>query len=128
MRLRLAAPVLVPVLALGLAACGGSSTSDGTVPADADVVVRALDGIVWDSSSYTATATNGEVTIYGVNDSGIAHSLHVQDKNGANVGDGIDLPRRGADGEITLKLQPGEYRIVCLIPGHQNMKASLTVG
>ncbi|MFM2183553.1 MAG: hypothetical protein RJB61_1847 [Actinomycetota bacterium] len=114
--------------ALSLAACGGSgSSTPATVPADADVVVRALDGVVWDKDAYTATAENGEVTIYSVNDSGIAHNLHVQTADGTGIGDFIDLPARGSDGTKTWKLEPGDYRIVCLIPGHQNMDSLLTV-
>ena len=115
-------------VALSLAACGGSdSSTPATVPANADVVVRALDGVVWDKDAYTATAENGEVTIYGVNDSGIAHNLYVQTADGTAIGDFIDLPARGSDGTKTWKLEPGEYRIVCLIPGHQNMDSPLTV-
>ena len=115
-------------VALSLAACGGSgSSTPATVPADADVVVRALDGVVWDKDAYTATAENGEVTIYGVNDSGIAHNLYVKDASDATLGDYIDLPVRGSDDMKTWKLAPGEYRIVCLVPGHQNMDSLLVV-
>jgi len=125
MRLRHA--VLVPLAALpvALAACGGGSTTPSTVPADADVVVRALDGIVWNEKSFTASA--GEVTIYGVNDSMIAHNLYVLDSAEAVVGTYIDLPKRGADGTRVLDLAPGTYHIVCKVPGHANMNATLTV-
>ena len=110
-----------------LGACGGGSSTPATVPVDADVVVRALDGVVWDAAEYSATATDGEVQIYGVNDSGIAHNLHVQTADGTSIGDLVDLPARGSDGMKTWKLEPGDYRIVCLIPGHQNMDSLLTV-
>ncbi|MFZ9628966.1 MAG: hypothetical protein ACO3C1_06395 [Ilumatobacteraceae bacterium] len=124
-RLPRRALVLAPLVALS--ACGGGTATPATVPADADVVVRAKDGIVWDQTAYTATAENGEVTIYGVNDSAIAHNLHVQTADGTAVGDFIDLPVRGSDDEKTWKLEPGEYRIVCLVPGHNNMNSTLTV-
>lgn len=112
---------------LALTACGGGSSTPTTVPADADVVVLALDGIVWDADEYSAVADNGEVSIYTRNDSSIAHNLYVRDSEGTEIGDFIDLPSRGADGMKTWKLEPGEYRIVCLIPGHQNMDSMLTV-
>ena len=110
-----------------LGACGGGSSTPATVPVDADVVVRALDGVVWDAAEYSATATDGEVQIYGVNDSGIAHNLYVKDASDATLGDYIDLPVRGSDDMKTWKLAPGEYRIVCLVPGHQNMDSLLVV-
>lgn len=111
-----------------LGACGGGgSSTPATVPADADVVVRALDGVVWDATEYSATATDGEVQIYGVNDSGIAHNLYIKDAGDATIGDFIDLPVRGSDEMKTWKLAPGEYRIVCLVPGHQNMDSLLVV-
>lgn len=111
-----------------LVACGGGTTATSTtVPAEADVVVRAVEGIAWDAASYTAVAENGEVSIWSTNDSGVAHNLHVQTPDGDSVGDFIDLPRRDSNGLKTWKLAPGEYRLVCLVPGHQNMNSLLTV-
>lgn len=123
--MRLRHLLLAPLAALTLVACGGSTSTPTTVPADADVVVRALDGVVWDAKSYTASA--GEVTLYGVNDSMIAHNLYVLDSSEAVVGTYIDLPKRGSDGTRVLELAAGTYRIVCKIPGHSNMDSTLTV-
>lgn len=118
--------VLVAAGLLGLSACGGgSSSSSNTVPADADVVVRAVDGIAWNAKEYTAAA--GEVTIYGVNDSPVAHNLYVLDESEAVIGDFIDLPRRGDEGTRVFTLEAGTYRIVCKIPGHASMNSALTV-
>ncbi|MEN9822465.1 MAG: hypothetical protein RLZ04_891 [Actinomycetota bacterium] len=117
--------LLAPLVALPLAACGGGSSTPSTVPADADVIVRALDGVVWDAKSYSASA--GEVTLYGVNDSMIAHNLYVLDASEAVVGTYIDLPSRGSNGTRVLDLAPGTYQIVCKIPGHSNMNSTLTV-
>jgi plastocyanin len=124
---RLLPTIVLAAGLLGLTACGGGSSSSGnTAPADADVVVRAVDGIAWNSKQYTATA--GEVSIYGVNDSSVAHNLYVLDESEAVVGDFIDLPKRGADGTRVFTLEAGTYRIVCKIPGHTNMNSELTVG
>lgn len=112
---------------LALGACsGGGGSSTNTVPADADVVVRAVDGIAWDQDEYTATAVDGKVKIYTVNDSGLAHNLYTQDGDTV-IGDFIDLPKRGSDGALVYDLAPGEYRIVCKIAGHANMDSKLIV-
>ncbi len=107
--------LITPLLAAGflaLSACGGGgSSSDNTVPADADVIVRAEEGIAWNADSYTATAVDGKVKIYAVNDAGLAHNMYVE-QGDTPVGDFIDLPKRGSDGALTYELAPGEYRIV----------------
>ncbi|MEQ1873151.1 MAG: hypothetical protein ABL953_05430 [Ilumatobacteraceae bacterium] len=121
---------MTPFLAAGLlalgACSGGGSSSSNTVPPDADVVVRAVDGIAWNQDEYTATAGDGKVKIYAVNDSGIAHDMYVKDGD-TPVGDFIDLPKRGSDGALVFDLAPGEYRIVCMIAGHANMDSKLVV-
>lgn len=128
MKSRPAAPVALAVSAvLALTACGGGSSTPSTVPADADVVIRAKDGIVWDSKDYSATATDGKVTIYSVNNSGIAHNMYVLDEADKPIGGYVDLPKRGSDGTLVYDLAPGTYHIVCKVPGHSNMKATLTV-
>lgn len=128
MKTRLVAPVVLAIsAAIGLSACGGGSTTPATVPADADVVVRAKDGIVWDSKTYTATAEGGKVTIYTVNESAIAHNMYVLDESDKPIGGHVDLPKRGSDGTLVYELAPGTYHIVCKVPGHSNMKSTLTV-
>ncbi|MBU6316876.1 MAG: hypothetical protein KGR47_10245 [Acidobacteria bacterium] len=128
MKTRLVAPVVLAIsAAIGLTACGGGSTTPATVPADADVVVRAKDGIVWDSKTYTATAEGGKVTIYTVNESAIAHNMYVLDESDKPIGGHVDLPKRGSDGTLVYELAPGTYHIVCKVPGHSNMKSTLTV-
>lgn len=128
MKTRIVVPAVLAIsAAIGLAACGGGSTTPATVPADADVVVRAKDGILWDSKSYTATADGGKVTVYAVNDSGIAHNMYVLDEADKVIGGHVDLPKRGSDGALVYELAPGTYHVVCKVPGHANMKATLTV-
>jgi len=128
MKTRLVAPVVLAIsAAIGLTACGGGSTTPATVPADADVVVRAKDGIVWDSKTYTATAEGGKATIYTVNESAIAHNMYVLDESDKPIGGHVDLPKRGSDGTLVYELAPGTYHIVCKVPGHSNMKSTLTV-
>jgi ABC-type glycerol-3-phosphate transport system substrate-binding protein len=123
-RFSLAALAVTPLLA----ACGGGSDSatDATLP-PADVQIIAVEGIAWNASSYTATATDGAVDILGRNESSLPHNLYVVDSSGTQQREFIDLPRRG-DAEVqSFPLAPGEYTVLCLIPGHGNMRATLTV-
>ena len=127
---RISSVVLALAALATLAACGGSGSSRpaGTVPADVDVTVHAKDGLVWDAKSYAATAHDGTVIVYGVNDSALAHNLHIVDKDGKDVAAGIDLAGSGSSDTLTLTVTPGEYQIICKIPGHSGtMHATLTV-
>lgn len=109
-----------------LVACGGGdSSSDATVPADADLVVRALDGIRWDAESYTAPA--GEITVVFENASSLPHNLHFIDADGVQLPTVLDLPRRG-EIAVDMTIEAGTYTLICTIPGHGNMTATLTVG
>jgi plastocyanin len=110
-----------------LVACGGGgdSSSDETVPTDADLVVRALDGIRWDAESYTAPA--GEITVVFENASSLPHNLYILDADGVQLPTVLDLPRRG-EIAVDTTIEAGTYTLICTIPGHGNMKATLTVG
>ncbi len=115
------------VALLVLAACGGDSATAGTAPADADLEVRAVDGIAWNSKSYTATSTDGSITLFAANDSSLPHNLQVLDGSGKKIGKQIDIVKAGASQEVQLAIAPGQYRIVCEVPGHTNMNSTLTV-
>ena len=121
---------LTPVVAVALlvfAACGGERAASGTAPASVDVEVRAVDGIAWNASAYTATATDGSITLFTANDSTLPHNLQVLDKDGKDVGKLIDIAKSGSSATVELTIAPGEYRVVCEIPGHTNMNSSLTI-
>jgi plastocyanin len=130
---RLHVPKLLSLSALalvGLAACGGGSSSATTAPADADVVVRAQPSIQWDAASYTATSHDGKVVVSLIDDGSTPHNLHIIDSNDNDADP--KAPKMGVDSkgdEVTgtFSLAPGTYRVVCKIPGHGNMKATLTV-
>lgn len=117
----------VAVALLAVAACGGERAATGTAPADVDIEVRAVDGILWNASAYTATATDGSITIFAANDSTLPHNLQVLDKDGNDVGKLVDLAKSGSTATVDLQITPGEYRIVCEVPGHTNMNSTLTV-
>ncbi|MGD9997190.1 MAG: hypothetical protein AB7L17_06530 [Ilumatobacteraceae bacterium] len=127
MRLRHVAPALLAG-ALVLSACGGGdddSGADATTPSDADVVVKAVDPLSWDKEDYTATA--GEVTIAVENNSSQPHDLRVIDPSGTQLALDLNIPSKGDVESGTLTLTPGAYTLICTIPGHSNMKSTLTV-
>ena len=69
-----------------LSSCGGSSSStpDYTIPADADLVVKAIPSIRWDANDYTAAA--GDIKVFLANDDSVKHVLVVL-KDDKVVGD-----------------------------------------
>jgi ABC-type glycerol-3-phosphate transport system substrate-binding protein len=114
---------------LALSACGsssGSGSTKDTVPAGA-TLINAEDGIQWSDSTYQATSTNGKITIAGENSSSLAHNLYIISADGTKNPTFIDMPKRGTTIK-EFKITPGTYQVVCLIPGHDKMKATLTVG
>jgi uncharacterized cupredoxin-like copper-binding protein len=93
----------------------------------ATVDVKAVEGVAWDKKAYTATAKDGKVTINGSNVSSIAHNLYVEDSTGKVIGDFINLPQKGSKDTRVLPLAPGTYKVICKVPGHNNMNSTLTV-
>ena len=119
----------LPALALSVAACGSDSGSGGptTVPPPADVTIVAVEGIRWDQEAYTATSTDGKVVIQGRNDSSLGHNLYVVAADGTQVAEHEDLGKKGDSVTEAFDITPGEYTVICKIPGHSGMKSSLTV-
>ena len=118
---------LAALVLLVLSACGAERVSGGTAPAGVSVEVRAVDGISWNEREYRATATDGTISVFAANDSSLPHNLQVRDADGNDVGPLLDLAGSGSSGTLQLDVTPGTYRVVCLIPGHTNMDAPLTV-
>ncbi len=112
---------------VALSSCGGSSSStpDYTIPADADLVVKAVPTIRWDANEYTAAA--GDIKVFLANDDSVKHILVVL-KDDKVVGDlELVVNKRGDFDEGTITLEAGEYRVYCSIPGHGGMNSTLTV-
>ena len=119
-----AAPLALSMTSiLALAACGGGSSAL-TPPADADVVVEALDGNKFDKSEYSATAGDNAIAYLGR--SSINHTLLVVAPDGQQVGDKLSVTSGKID-EGTFPLPAGTYELICDVPGHTGMKASLFV-
>ena len=131
MRIRSLTPILIPLVAagaLGLSACGGdddSSSSDDTTASEFDLEVVALDGIKWEKDEYSVAA--GDITAALRNTSSLPHNLHVIDADGVENPQILEAPSRGDVDSGDYTLEAGTYTLICSIPGHSNMKATLTV-
>ena len=123
-------PVLRPLVGLLLAAsvaagCSSSSATPDTVPAGTNLEVRAVSGLRFDKTAYEVAA--GESLVAYVNDDTIRHTLVVV-KDGTTVsGFELQVNKKGDIDSGSVTLDPGTYELFCTVPGHQSMKAELTV-
>lgn len=109
-----------------LSACGGGTSAPAqTIPDDAGLVVKNVKSIRFDASEYSALA--GDITVAFVNEDTVRHSMLVAQ-------DGVKVPNfklvvaeEGAVDVGVINLAAGSYTVICDVPGHQNMKATLTV-
>jgi plastocyanin len=128
--------IVLPALALGLAACGGgneaATTGGGATTAaggggGGETLQLAADpsgALKFDKTSLEATA--GNVTIDFTNDSSFPHDVKLEGP-GVN-GEGTDKIT-GSSTSVTLDLQPGEYTFYCSVDGHRaaGMEGKLVV-
>ena len=113
------------VVAIALSACSSSTATPETLPATVDLEVRAVSGLKFDKTAYEATA--GDIEIGYVNDDTIRHTLVVVEGD-TKVGTlELQVNKRGDVDTGTINLPAGNYSVFCTVPGHQNMKADLTV-
>lgn len=109
-----------------LSACGGGTSAPAqTIPDDAGIIVKNVKSIRFDASEYSAAA--GDIKVVTVNEDTVRHTLLV-------VKDGVKVPNfklvvaeEGAVDVDVVNLAAGSYTLICDVPGHQNMKATLTV-
>lgn len=122
--LRTVFAALIAVFALS--ACGGgSSAPTETIPSDAGLIVRNVKSIRFDKSEYSAAA--GDVKVVTVNEDTVRHTLLVI-KDGVKIPNfKLVVPQEGAIDVGVINLAAGSYTLICDVPGHQNMKANLTV-
>ena len=95
---------------------------------DRAVEVDAGPGLKLDKTEYTATATNGVVTIAYINKDSQRHTLVVVGEDKVIEGNKLVVAGRNAIAVGQFNLKPGKYTIYCDVPGHSaSMKATLTV-
>lgn len=117
----------------GLAACGGDdddssgSTAGDSTPSAADLVVEAVPTIRWAETAYSSTA--GAVVVeLKQSDPSSKHTLAIVGPDGTQLPTVLEVTSPGETDEGTYELAAGTYEIICTIPGHTAMKATLTVG
>jgi plastocyanin len=109
-----------------LGACSGSSSSPAaTVPADTDLEVHAVSGLKFDKTSYEVAA--GENFVAYVNEDTIRHNLIVAQGDTKLSGFELKVNKNGDIDSGSVTLAAGNYVLLCTVPGHQSMKADLTV-
>jgi plastocyanin len=118
--------VLALTAGVALAACGGGDSAPAdTLPSGVGLTVTAVPSIRWDAETYTATA--GDVLVGLVNEDSVRHTLIIA-KDGTKIPDfKLEAGKKGSVDSGTIALAAGDYTLLCDVPGHQNMKATLTV-
>lgn len=112
-------------LAVPLAACGSSGSSDpgaskGGCTPTSNIAVKAFDQLKFDAGAFNASA--GCIGVTYTNEGALAHTLVVKGQPGFKLSIG-----KSAEG--TIELQAGTYRLYCDLPGHESagMHAELVV-
>ena len=119
---------LIPVVALvvALGACSSSSSAPAeTLPATIGLEVHAVSGLKFDKTSYEVVA--GDITVGYINEDSIRHTLVVVQGDTKVSGFELKVNKKGDIDTGTVTLAAGSYILLCTVPGHQNMKADLTV-
>ncbi|MEY2463183.1 MAG: hypothetical protein QOH64_1321 [Acidimicrobiaceae bacterium] len=107
-------------VALPLAACGGGSSTTGADAASADVSVVGQN-IKYDKPEYVTTAGTRKIAL--VNKDSVQHTVTVVELGNKEV-----VSANGGQTKVgTIDLAAGTYTIICTVPGHQAMKATLKV-
>ena len=119
---------MIPVVALivALGACSSSSSTPAeTLPVDIGVKVHAVSGLKFDKANYEVGA--GDVTVGYINEDSIRHTLVVVQDGTKVSGFELKVNKKGDIDSGSVTLVAGTYVLMCTVPGHQNMKADLTV-
>ena len=111
--------------AVALSACSGSTATPETLPATVDLEVRAVSGLKFDKSAYEIAA--GDIEVGYVNDDSIRHTLVVVQNDTTVPNFELKVNAKGSTNVGSVSLTAGSYVLMCTVPGHQNMKADLTV-
>ena len=119
---------LVSAVALGalLASCGGGEAGPAeTVPPGA-FVIKAVNGLKFDAENY-GPIPSGEVTLGLVNDDSLRHTLIIAEGDSKIPNFKLEVNKKGDVDSGAVTLDPGTYTLICDVPGHGNMRATLTV-
>jgi len=115
------------LVAIGLlTSCGGGTAAPAeTLPAGA-MVVKAVSGLRFDKESYGPVKA-GEVLIGYSNEDSIRHTLILAKDNMKVPNYKLVIAKKGDVDSGSVTLEAGSYQVICDVPGHANMRATLTV-
>jgi plastocyanin len=110
-----------------LAACGGGGTSAPaeTLPTGA-LVVTAVSGLRFDAKTYGPVAA-GDIVFGYQNEDSIRHTLILAEGDTKIPNFKLVVGQKGSVDSGAITLDSGTYTLICDVPGHSNMKATLTV-
>jgi plastocyanin len=111
-----------------LAACGGgggTSAPAETLPAGA-LVVTAVSGLRFDAETY-GPVTAGDIVFGYQNEDSIRHTLIIAKDDTKVPNSKLVIAKKGDVDSGSVTLDAGTYTLICDVPGHGNMRASLTV-
>jgi plastocyanin len=125
-RARIGLGVLLVGAAAALVACGSddSGTADTSPPADLEVT--AGPGLTFGKDAFEAPA--GTISVRLTDRDTQRHTLTFVRGDGTVVPGGeLDVNKSGATDSGEYTFEPGTYKMICTVPGHESMKATLTV-
>jgi plastocyanin len=110
-----------------LAACGGGGTSAPaeTLPVGA-TVITAASGLRFDAKTYGPVPA-GEVVFGYKNEDSVRHTLILAKGDVKVPNFKLVVVQNGSVDSGPVTLDAGTYTLICDVPGHSNMKATLTV-
>lgn len=122
-----ATSLVVGLATVSFSACGGSSSGSSaeTVPADVGLEVDAGPGIKFAATSYSAVA--GDVKVAYKNLDAQRHTLAIIAADGTTLPGELEVFKSGDIEVRNFTLTSGTYKLICTVPGHENMKATLEV-
>ncbi len=117
---------VLAVAALALAGCGSDAGSaPATLPPNVGLLVTAGPGIKFGATEYTAPAGTELVALQ--NNDTQRHTLLFVDTDNKTLPGKLDVTKSGSIDTREFSLEPGIYKMICDVPGHEAMKATLTV-
>jgi plastocyanin len=126
MRSRVKALLLGASLVAAAAACGGGSSAPAeTVPSGA-FVVKAVPTLRFDATEYGPIAA-GEITFGYVNEDSVRHTLIIAKDDQKVPNFKLVINKKGDVDSGPVTLDAGTYTLICDVPGHNNLKATLVV-
>ena len=112
--------------ALLLTSCSsGTSAPSETLPMGA-TVIKAVPSLRFDADTYGPISA-GEVAFGYVNEDTVRHTLILAKGDTKVPNFKLVIGKKGDVDSGTVTLETGEYTLICDVPGHANMKATLTV-